>query len=169
VTAELRLRLEKRELVFPEGVAFCLVCGGVPAGKRRVWFEDLAAGAGAPGEIGSSGHALGAGARMMANRADFLAPLCKSHRRRAILIGLAANGFMLLAVGVGALGIYLQGLFKIPRRYEELVRWIAFIPILIPAGFGVYFWMKKDRGGLPCEVRREGGELVLTYPERAPG
>ena len=47
MTAELRLRLEKRELIFPDGVAFCLVCGEPPAGKRRVWFENLAAGAGA--------------------------------------------------------------------------------------------------------------------------
>lgn len=79
---------------------------------------------------------------------------------------------MLLAVGVVILDHqligYVKGLLKIRARHEDVVGWLAFLPGLIPAGFGVYFWRKKDRGALPCEIRREGELLVLSYPERAP-
>jgi hypothetical protein len=170
---ELRLGLDGRELQFPDGRPFCLVCGDTPSGTRRVWFEDTgAASAGLPGHIGSADHALGTGARAIANRIDFHAPLCSRHRRRAVVIGLAALGCMLLAVGVIILDHYLidylKGLLKIRRRYDDIVGWMAFLPSLIPAGFGVYFWRKKDRGGLTCDVRREAELLVLTYSERTP-
>ena len=170
MTEELRLGLRGRDLVFPGGKAFCLVCGETPAGDRRVWFEDTAAaGVATPGTIGSTRHALGTGARAIAERIDVQAPLCSRHKTRALWIGLGAVGFMVLAVAVSALGIVLTNHLKIPRRYENIASWIAFLPALIPAGFGVYFWKKKDRGGLDCEARREGNDLVLTYPDRMPG
>jgi hypothetical protein len=169
MTEELRLGLKGRELVFPDGKAFCLVCGAAPAGTRRVWFEDMgSAGLAASGEIGSTRHALGTGARVIASRIEFQAPLCGPHKTRAIRTGLGAIACMLLGVGVLVLGNVVLSRFKILRKYEDFSRWIPFIPALVPAGFGYVFWRRKDRGGLPCEARRDEEDLVLTYPDRAP-
>jgi hypothetical protein len=170
MSEELRLGLAGRNLVFPGGAPFCLVCGAAPSGSRRVWFEDTgAAGQAASGHLGSTRHALGTGVRAIADRIEFQAPLCPPHRTRALLIGLGAFGCMLAAVGVLVLGIVLLRQFKIPRKYEDLSLWIPFIPALVPAGFGALFWKRKDRGGLSCEARREGEDLILIYPDRVPG
>jgi len=138
-----------------------------------VWFEDTAsAGAAAHGHIGSKGHALGTGLVAIATRIDFHAPLCSPHRWRAVRIGLAAFGCLLLGVGVILLDhhliAYVKGLLKIRRDHEDIVGWLTLLPALVPFGFMYYFWRKKDRGGLPCDARREGEILVLTYPDAAP-
>ncbi len=167
---EIRLDLAGDELVFPAGRPFCLVCGAEPAGTRKVWFEDLGGGGVSEGIDAMAGKvgALGAGARLLRERVAFRAPLCALHRRRARWAGLPAVGFFLLTVAVFA------GVFLLLKRLgvpEKAHKWIAFAAVLPPGWLFWRAWRRKDRGGLPCEVRREEGGVVLRYngsPPRPP-
>ena len=165
MTEELRLRVRGRDLVFPDGKPMCLVCGAPPSGTRTVWFESPRGDLSHPG---SKGAALGTGLAAIASRIPFEAPLCRGHRRKAILTGLAAPAFMLSALGVIALGAIFGPDTTRRKPKGDLVQYVVIGLSLIPGGFGYFFWRRKDRGGLPCDVRREGGDLVLEYPDRAP-
>jgi len=161
---ELRLGLRDHTLVFPEGKLCCLVCGRPPAGVRRVYYETVEGEGALEGRMG----AAGAGVQAIANRLTFDAPLCADHRRKATLTGLAGVGFMLLALAVIALGAAFAPKSSRKGGQADIIGYVFMGLALIPGGFGYVFWRRKDRGGLPCEVRREGAELVLVYPGRAP-
>lgn len=167
MTEDLRLPIRGRDLAFPDGKAICLVCGAAPSGTRTVWFESPQGGG---SHLGSKGHALGIGVAAIAGRIAFKAPLCKPHRWKAFRTGLLALVFMLGAAGVIVLGLFVapDGIHPRKKLKQEIVGYVFMALALIPVAFGTVFWQRKDRGGLPCEVRREGEVLVLTYPDRAP-
>lgn len=165
---ELRLELQGKTLIFPDGKVSCLACGGAPDGVRRVWFEDLK-GEGASLGMGALSKAthLSAAAKALQSRITFNAPLCRSHRARArwfswgtYLCGLAFVGMILLSATLsGSSG-------KRGKSKESLELWLTLGLGLIPALPGYFLWQLKDRGGLACTVRREGdSRLVLTFPD----
>ena len=74
---ELSLRNQGKRLVFPDGKAVCLACGG----------------------SGSRSSAEGRPARAIAERIAFDAPLCRAHRAKARPLSVGAGLCMLAAVG----------------------------------------------------------------------
>lgn len=158
---ELRLELQGRRLVFPDGKPVCLVCFGEPAGSRSVWFEDLGHHAGF-----SKTAALETGVQAIRERIAFDAPLCRPHRARARWFGLGGGLCMLAAVGMIALGAMLFGATPGRKSKSFLAEWGPVLLGLLPAIPGYLLWRKKDRGGLSCEVRREGATgLVLSFSD----
>lgn len=155
--------LDGKALVFPGGRPICLACGAEPAGTRRVWFEAVEGGVPLT-RVGS----LGRGVSALANRVTFDAPLCAGHLRRARALSLKAVGLALLglAVRVGAIaGQKAAGWNLVDRK--GLVGYLPFVPALIPWGFAYFYWPAKDRGGLACEMGRDGDGLVLRCPPAA--
>jgi hypothetical protein len=167
MTEELRLPIRGKDLVFPDGKAYCLVCGAPPSSARTVWFESPRADGGPPG---SKGRALAIGVAAIAGRITFKAPLCGPYRWKAFRTGLLAAVFMLAAVGVIVLGSFwgADGVPPRKRLRQQVVGSVSVGLSLIPGAFGYVFWRRKDRGGIPADVRREGDTLVLEYPDRAP-
>ncbi|HVE41737.1 MAG TPA: hypothetical protein VNM14_17730 [Planctomycetota bacterium] len=165
MTQELRFQIKGRALQFPDGKPFCLVCGATPAGVRRVWFEET----GVDGaSLVSRSHALGQGVQAIANRIEFDAPLCKEHRWRATLAGLAGIACFLLAAAVIGAGVMLGGDTTRRKAGTDWMKYISMGLCLIPGGFGYMFWKRKDRGGLRCSAHLDGDKLVLTWPDAAP-
>jgi hypothetical protein len=164
----LTLGLNGRTLVFPEGKAYCLVCGRPPSGTRRVWFEDPGSTEPNAAKLGSRGHALGVGINAIRGRIQFDAPLCRVHRRSAVLLSVKATGLFLLTIAVVALGAMALKQFRIPKKVATLAEWLPFIPAILPASFAALYWMRKDRGGLTCDVAVEDGALVLLYKDGLP-
>ena len=156
---ELRLGLDGRRLVFPDGKAVCLACGAEPVGTRRVWFEEVR-GAG----VDRSSNLL-AGVQAIAGRITFDAPLCRAHRSRARWLSLGTGLCALAFIGMIVLGVTLVGPTSGRKPKGFLKEWGPILLGLIPAIPGYFLWRKKDRGGLDCDVRREGDNLVLAYPD----
>ena len=166
---ELRLGLQGHALLFPDGKPFCLVCGAEPRGTRRVWFEDVVQGGKGIERLGTRVGSLATGVRALAGRIAFDAPHCRAHRARAILTGAAAAGLFLLALAVLATGaILLRGGSARRGSGAGIAEWIVMGLALLPGSAGAFLWIRKDRGGLACGVRREDDELVLTYEGRVP-
>lgn len=165
---ELRVSLQGKKLVFPDGKAACLACGAEPAGVRRVWFEQVHGGHVGTGDLARGGNLL-AGAQAIAARITFDAPLCRAHRARARWLS-AGTGLCALAfIGMIALGIWLVGPTKGRKPKSFLAEWGPFLMGLIPALPGYFLWRKKDRGGLSCDVHRDGPTgLVLRFPDESP-
>lgn len=161
---ELRLGLSGRTLRFPDGKAVCLACGAEPAGTRRVWFEEVRGGSLGTGDLARAEN-LGAGIAALVDRVSFDAPLCPAHRARARGYTLGAILCGLAAVGLIVLGAMWVGPNSGRKSKNFLKEWGPILLGLIPAIPGYVFWRKKDRGGLSCEVRREGEEIVLTFPD----
>lgn len=158
---ELRLGLQGVKLAFPDGKAVCLVCFGEPAGLRRVWFEELREHHGF-----TKAEALGTGVAAIRDRIAFDAPLCRAHRARARWLGVGAALCMLAAVGMIALGAMLFGASPGKKSKSFLAEWGPVLLAFLPGIPGYLLWRKKDRGGLACEVRREGATgLVLSFPD----
>lgn len=166
---ELRVGLEGKRLVFPDGKAACLACGGEPAGVRRVWFEEVAGALPGTGDLARFNN-LAAGARAIAERITFDAPLCRAHRAKARWLSVGCALCALAVVGMIALGIWLVGSPSGRRKETFLQKWGPILLGLLPAIPGYFLWQRKDRGGLTCEVRREGASgLVLCWPDSADG
>jgi hypothetical protein len=164
--AELKVQLQGARLVFPDGKPICLVCRGEPAGARRVWFEEVHGTRLGTDDV-SRGLGLAAGARALRERIAFDAPLCGRHRAAArwLSVGTALCG--LATVGAMALGVALFGSPSTRRTSKSSpAEWAPMLLGLIPAIPGLFLWRKKDRGGLTCEVRRDGPTgLVLMWPD----
>ena len=160
---ELRLRLDGKSLVFPDGRPICLACGGEPAGTRRVWFETAEAGA----DLSRPGS-LERGVAALRHRVTFDASLCARHLRRARVLSLKAVGLALLSVAVlvGAIVGFQAAGWDLSKE-KGLLGYLPFVPAAVPAVFAYFAWKAKDRGGLACEARRAGENLVLTYPGEA--
>lgn len=156
---EIRVGLDGTRLIFPDGRAVCLACGAEPAGTRRVWFEDVPAGAGFT-QLGTAKAAVAG----LKNRIAFDAPLCAAHRSRARWRSLGTFLCFLGMLGVVALMVYLES--KAGRKgLSSGVKYGLYALALIP-GLPMYFlWQSKDRGGLTCSVSREDDGLRLTFPD----
>ncbi|HYE98595.1 MAG TPA: hypothetical protein VEJ18_06765 [Planctomycetota bacterium] len=160
---ELRLGLDGKALVFPDGRPICLACGAEPTGTRRVWFETMDAGA----DLSRPGS-LERGVAALRHRVAFDATLCGRHLRRARGLSLKAAGLGLLSVAllVGAIVGFKAAGWDLSKE-KSLLGYLPFVPALVPAVFAYFAWQAKDRGGLDCEARRDGEDLVLTYPAPA--
>lgn len=169
---ELRLGLEDRRLVFPNGAPYCLVCGRRPAGTRTLAFKDV-----------DYANRQTEGANLLlqrvhpllawANRARLVtfkieAPLCLRHRWRGRGLEIGVIAFFILAtaalVWLGLKGRLPSG----PSETGSLLKGLLIAIVLVP---GYLLWKKGRKAPvLPCEVRRESpSSIVLTYPDGAPG
>ncbi|HEX7901218.1 MAG TPA: hypothetical protein VF950_25900 [Planctomycetota bacterium] len=155
---ELRLELQGRRLVFPDGKAVCLACGAEPVGTRQVWFEDMS-GVG----LDRTSQMMGS-VQALAGRITFDAPLCRAHRSKARMLSLGTALCGLAFIGMIALGMWIVGPTSARKPKTFWQQWPLALS-LIPALPGYFLWQKKDRGGLRCEVRRDGENLVLSFPE----
>jgi hypothetical protein len=171
---ELRLGLSGRSLIFPDGAAFCLVCGRRPFGTRAQAFRD-ADYAERRTEVANlllkRVHPLLAWvnrARLVTFKID--APLCFRHYWKGRGFDVAVIVVFVLATA-GLLALGLKG--KLPSGPSEvgsLLKGLLIALVLIP---GFLFWRRGRRPPiLPCDARRESPErVVLTYgadPPRKP-
>ena len=168
---ELRLGLDGRRVVFPEGRAFCLACGRRPLAARTVGFTDVEYAeretAGMNSLLNFVHPALGWAnrERMVSFKID--APVCVVHFLRGRLLDLA-----LILLFAAALVALLVLAFKgvLPRKEGEigaaLKAGLVALPIL-SAWFAYRF--RSKRAILPCVGKREARDrFVLVYEGEAP-
>lgn len=149
---DLPLGLDGTTLVFPDGAARCLACGGAPAGTKRVYFED------------TDGIGLAGKLDALSNRLEFDAPLCERHLKhaRSLPWKVAIYGVLALVVGVAALVYLLES-----RLYERsAAAWLLAAPGAFLVVVAYVGWSHKDRGGLRCEAERTAdGGVRLSWPK----
>jgi hypothetical protein len=168
---ELRLGLEGRTILFPDGRPFCLACGRPPTGTRLVAFRDAAyaerASAGADSILGWVHPLLAWANRRRQVMLKFEAPLCFCHRMTGrwsdlvlLTLFLALLG-LILVLGWGGL---LPGE---PGKRGGLLK-VALIAVPL-AGGAVFHRFRSKRALLPCSAHRESADLVvLVYEDGAP-
>jgi hypothetical protein len=169
---ELRLGLDGRRVVFPDGRRFCLACGGRPRATRTVSFTDAEFAArqtaGANTLLNLVHPALGWAnrERMVSFKID--APVCLVHFLAGRVLDLSLIAFFLAALA----GLFiLTAAGVLPRKEGEvgaaLKAGLVALPIL-SAYFAHRF--RSKRAALPCAGRRESKDrIVLTYEGGAPG
>jgi hypothetical protein len=165
---ELRLGLEGRRVIFPQGRPFCLACGRRPWATRTVAFSDVEFAdretAGVNSLLNFVHPALGWAnrERMVSFKID--APVCGIHFLRGRVLDLALIA-LFAATLVALVVLSVRGI--LPRKEGEvgaaLKGGLVALPIL-SAWFAYRF--RSKRAALPCQGRRESRDrMVLTYPE----
>lgn len=168
---ELRLGLSGRRLDFPDGKAFCLVCGRRPVATRTMSYKDHdyaeKRSAGLNTVLNWVHPALGWVNRMRFESFEIDAPVCLRHVLRGRWIDLA---LILLCVGGLATVLVLSAKGTIEGKPGALGTTLKAGLVALPLLSGWFAWRFRGRSPLlPCSARREAQDVVvLTYPNGAP-
>jgi hypothetical protein len=171
MSAELRLGLSGRALVFADGVPFCLVCGRRPFARRTLPCRDSDYARRKSQNLNSilewmnPAFAYFNWRRKVSFSID--APLCFRHFWRGLL-----GEFLVIGAFVAAL----SGLFllwwkdRLPSGPSNTGAWLKAGLVGIFLGGG---WLLSRFGRpspvLPCDVKRETDDrVVLVYPAAVP-
>jgi hypothetical protein len=168
---ELRLGLSGRTLLFPNNRPFCLACGRRPLATRLVSFTDVEfadrATSGVNTLLNLVHPALGWANRQRLVTLKIDAPVCWIHFLRGRGVDLAMTALFVLALAT-LLVLAISGV--IPRPPGELgARLKAGLVAFLILGTWFAWRFRSKRAVLPCQGRRESGDLVvLLYPGEAP-
>jgi hypothetical protein len=166
-SAELRLGLSGRALVFGDGAPFCLVCGARPFGRRSIPCRDADYARRKSQNLNSilewfnPALAYFNWRRKLSFSID--APLCVRHFWR----GLAGEFLVIGALLAAVTAVFvLWAKDKLPSGPSETGALLKGGLVAIVLGGG---WLLsrvgKPRPVLPCEVKRESDDrVVLIYP-----
>jgi len=170
-SAELRLGLAGRALVFGDGAPFCLICGARPFGRRSIPCKDADYARRKSQNLNSILEWLNPALayfnwrRKVSFSID--APLCVRHFWRGLLGEFLVIGA--LAAAIAAI-IVLWAKGKLPSGPSETGALLkgGLVAIVLGGGWLVSR-LGKPRPVLPCEVKRESDDrVVLIYPADAP-
>ncbi len=168
---ELRLGIDGRRVLFPEGREFCLACGRRPVATRIVGFTDVEYAErrteGVNALLGWVHPALAWANRERLVSFKIDAPVCLVHFLRGRAIDLAMTALFAAAL-VLLVVLSIRGV--IPRKPGELgaalKAGLVALPIL---GAWFAYRFRSKRAVLPCQGRRESGDrILLVYDGDAP-
>ena len=170
-SAELRLGLSGRALVFGDGAPYCLVCGARPFGRRSIPCKDADYARRKSQNLNSILEWLNPALAYFNWRRKVTfsidAPLCIRHFWRGL-----AGEFLV----IGALLAAFAALFvlwakdKLPSGPTGTGAWLkaGLVGIVLGGGW-LISRLGKPRPVLPCDVKRESDDrVVLIYPSDAP-
>lgn len=170
-SAELRLGLSGRALVFRDGAPYCLVCGGRPFARRSIACSDADYARRKSQNLNSILAWLNPALaylnwrRKMSFSID--APLCVRHFWRGLAGDFLVIGVLLAAIAALFI-LWIRG--KLPTGPSLTGAWLkgGLIGIVLGGGW-LISRLGSPRAVLPCEVKRESDDrVVLIYPSDAP-
>ena len=170
-SAELRLGLSGRALVFGDGAPFCLVCGGRPFGRRSIPCRDADYARRKSQNLNSILEWLNPALAYFnwRRKVSFAidAPLCVRHFWRGLAGDFLVIGALLAAVSALFI-LWVKG--KLPAGPSGMGAWLkgGLVGIVLGGGW-LISRVGKPRPVLPCEVKRESDDrVVLIYPADVP-
>ena len=171
MSAELRLGLAGRALIFGDGAPFCLVCGRRPFASRTLPCRDSDYARRKSQNLNSILEWMNPALayfnwrRKVSFSID--APLCLRHYWRGL-----AGEFAVIGVFVAALAglFFLWRTDRLPTGPSNAGAWLkaGLVGILLGGGW-LLSRLGRPRPVLPCEVKRESDDrVVLVYPDAVP-